>query len=476
MAEITKIKSGLLYSDDFKERSLLWTLSPGNKLDQLEFGDNGLIIHRDKDQYLSYTMREPERDYTCIVELDHPIKNLEDIAGVLLFSTPEDYAEAQSLFYSHRSQLMNGQVRESDILRAVYHIMESRYVRWSQSGEELEFIDMGEYCGTDFTSDEYKLIEAIVIDRIKKDTSFVMYDDNDINEVNNLPEQDISYVDALDTDLYKYIKFNKEGHIYNFYASTDRNKWIAFGTTDFDYNIQIGFFNYSNAEKEDVPLNIKVFKITDSQYIEIQNISPNYHIELVDYADEHVYFDSGSSIEEGVISRVDKTMIINTNTLGLPIHKGYIRVYKNDDYHETILKQFFEDGIDPGDKFALNYNLELYVEGHKIEVDDLFNLGTFSKVLDYVEFEIYNNDDDVDADNVIVSVAQYSEYYGGYKEVEIALQEDDFPASSLSYHKSITIPEITHKTGRKLYMRLKEDVAQTPYNAANAYRFKITIS
>jgi hypothetical protein len=70
MSNITKIKSGLLYLDDFKERSLLWTLSPGDRLEQLEFNDDGLTMHRSSD-YLSYTMKEPERDYTCILELDH---------------------------------------------------------------------------------------------------------------------------------------------------------------------------------------------------------------------------------------------------------------------------------------------------------------------------------------------------------------------------------------------------------------------
>ena len=153
-----------------------------------------------------------------------------------------------------------------------------------------------------------------------------------------------------------------------------------------------------------------------------------------------------------------------------------IYVYKNDDYEHTILKQFFDDGIIPGDKFALNYNLDLYVNGQKVEVDQLFSLGTFNKILDYIEFEIYNTDDDIDAENIVVSVAQYSEYYGGYKEVYIALYEEEVPVNQLNYRKSITIPSIIHSTGRRLYMRLNGNVAQTPYNAANAYRFKITIS
>ena len=77
MSNLVKTQDGLLFYDDFSDKSLMWTLSPSDA-NCLSFGDNGLrMIHNKK--YCSYTITEPAVDeYSCIVKLDHIPFNFDD--------------------------------------------------------------------------------------------------------------------------------------------------------------------------------------------------------------------------------------------------------------------------------------------------------------------------------------------------------------------------------------------------------------
>jgi hypothetical protein len=498
MSNITKIKSGLLYLDDFKERSLLWTLSPGDRLEQLEFNDNGLTMHRSND-YLSYTMKEPERDYTCILELDHIPNKKNEIAGIILLSTPEDYAECQSLRYERKSELINGRVSNAMVQLAVYEIMESRYIPYSVNDEEDNIDDLVfslAHSEVNVDSTEYKMLKSIVGNYIKN-KHFALFGEE--YEDTWMADFDDTYID---TEFYKYIKFNKIGHTYTFYASIDRKRWINVGTTSFTYLNEIGLFLYGRDKDEEsdilkevdpeleihddgeihdpdwecdkVQALFKRWIITDSNYIRFENIPSHYHVELTDDNDDHVYFDSGMEKYRYAVDRTENVLQVNTNTIGLPIRHGKIRIYKDNDYEHSVASEDFIDML-PGDSFALDYDIRLFVGDVEVTNDEVFDLGEFHKILDFVEFRIHNFSD-IDAENLTVSVAQYSEYYGGWREVMIAMYDESIPMDALEYHKSLFISELPATSGRRMYMRLKENTHQTAFKTSESYRFKITIT
>ena len=490
---IIKTKSGLLYSEDFSERSLLWTLSPGNRLEQLDFGNDGLTMHRSKD-YMSYTMKEPERDYTCIIELDHVPSKEDEIAGIIIFSTPEDYAECQSLLYKRKSELINGRVSDAMVKLAIYEIMENRYVPYTVNDEEediSELIYSLAHSQVNVESAEYQILKAIVANYIKH-KHFAMFGE-EYTGGSWSEDFDDSYIDV---DFYKYVKFNKVGHSYTFYASMDRENWITLGTTSFQYLNDIGFFIYGRDETEgpiivedeeigehelvdpdfdhdEVKALFKSFSITDNNYIRFENISQSYNVEVTDLLDNHVYFDSGMEKFMYVVSRKNKVLQVNTNTIGIPMKDCAIRIYKTDDYENTIAQQTF-DSIMPGDVFTLDYDIRLFVGDTEVTSDEVFNLGEFQKIIDFIEFRIHNFSD-IDAENITVSVSQYSEYYGGWREVMIAMYDEDIPMSSLEYHKSLLIPLLPGTTGKRMYMKLSENPIQSPFKASEEYRFRITV-
>lgn len=520
MSNITKIKSGLLYLDDFKERSLLWTLSPGDRLEQLEFNDNGLTMHRSSD-YLSYTMKEPERDYTCILELDHVPASKNEIAGIIILSTPEDYAECQSLLYTRKSELLNGKVSDAMVKLAVYEIMESRYIPYSVNDEEDDIDDLVfslAHSEVNVDSAEYKMLKSIVGNYIKN-KHFALFGEE--YEDTWMSDFDDTYID---TEFYKYIKFNKIGHTYTFYASIDRRRWINVGTTSFTYLNEIGLFIYGRDESDikegdsfhfmsedgyyivgsddlefrakdlfsiesvhpdgiiedpdwecdSVKATFKRWIITDSNYIRFENIPSHYHVELTDDNDDHVYFDSGMEKYRYAVDRTENVLQVNTNTIGLPIRHGKIRIYKDNDYEHSVASEDFIDML-PGDSFALDYDIRLFVGDVEVTNDEVFDLGEFHKILDFVEFRIHNFSD-IDAENLTVSVAQYSEYYGGWREVMIAMYDESIPMDALEYHKSLFISELPATSGKRMYMRLKENTHQTAFKTSESYRFKITIT
>ena len=60
MAKLNKTNSGLLFKDDFTEKTLMWTLSPSDA-NNVFFGDSGLQMKHNK-RYVTYTIVEPSVD------------------------------------------------------------------------------------------------------------------------------------------------------------------------------------------------------------------------------------------------------------------------------------------------------------------------------------------------------------------------------------------------------------------------------
>ena len=136
MSKLNKVNSGLLFFDDFSERTLMWTQSPSDT-NAVSFGDNGLqMLHNQK--YTTFTIVEPQADeYSCIVKLDHIPLNKVDIAGVIVMSNTREYAECQSFMATSPYDLNNSDQTE-DIKNMITELMtNANYVQWSLNDEDF---------------------------------------------------------------------------------------------------------------------------------------------------------------------------------------------------------------------------------------------------------------------------------------------------------------------------------------------------
>lgn len=439
MGALTKINNGLLFEDDFKEKTLMWTLSPSDGTN-LSFGDTGLQIKHSKD-YTSYTISEPVVDeYACIVQLVHVPQNENDIAGVIVLNTTKEYAECQSFMASSLSQLNNKDTYDKEFVNDVINsILDRDYVEYS--------IDNGRTIEENDTNSE---------------TEDTVEDFEDAGK------------DFVDT-LYKYIKFYKMKYKYIFYASPDGYTWIEVGNVKFTDSNVIGLFLHET-DNPDVIENshcyFNNFTVYKGKYITIEGISRLHEFELVDNAGKILL--RTDNIEYAyMISRVNKTTVINTTTLPVPIINGRIRVFEKNKYEETIAD--YELGnLYGGDTFNITDNIKLYINNNEVDPLELYDLGTFYNGSYYIEFRVHNHEE-YRLTNVKVKVICYSEYYSGEEEMSIALYDENKFQEELEYKKEIIIDEINPSEGRILYMKLTDYPVQDYYLTANSYRFKIVI-
>ena len=215
MAKLNKTNSGLLFKDDFTEKTLMWTLSPSDA-NNVFFGDSGLQMKHNK-RYVTYTIVEPSVDeYSCIVEIDHIPANYDDIAGVLVMSTVKDYAECQTFLATGPSELVNSEQVNLDIENMIKDAIADNVVTYSIDADNA--IDGNTQAPT----------SSAHIHGASVDT-------------------DAPFVDKI----YRYIKFTKNKYKYMFWASEDGNEWIEVGNVKFDNSGVIGFFIYGTEDKED---------------------------------------------------------------------------------------------------------------------------------------------------------------------------------------------------------------------------------
>ena len=437
MAKINKVNNGLIFYEDFSEKTLLWTLSPSNS-DCVSFGENGLQMKHTKD-YTTYTIVEPSIDeYSCIVELDHVPYNLKDIAGILVMSNTKEYAECQSFMALGPSEMTNAEIVNVDVERMVNNYLNDSYVQWSID-PELENDE------TTSTKETFK----------------------DVNTITELEYQDT---------LYKYIKFTKTKYKYVFYASNDAKTWIEIGNVKFADSGVIGFFIYGTDDEEILNNSHCFFKslaIYNNRYIKIHRVNRNLDMEIYD-EDGTILMRTDSSAFTNIISRSEDQCIINTMSMPMPIKNPTIKIYEKGNYEKLIGIYPLGECMYGGDEFILERDMKLFIENQEINSFNLYELGTFYNGSHYIKLDIYNNDE-YTFNDVKIRVLKYSEYYTGEEPIKIALFDESKHKKDLTYVKELIIDSIAPSEGRSIILKLTEKPTQNLYSVANDYRFKIFI-
>jgi hypothetical protein len=440
MSKINKTNSGLLFFDDFSEKTLMWTQSPSD-IDCLSFGDNGLQIQHNN-SYITYTIIEPDlEEYSCVVHLDHIPFDESDIAGVIVMSTAKDYAECQSYMAHEPSEIFNRDIPTTDeiniMINNILNDKMDNYVEYTINGE----------AGTIATVSEGD--EATVIST--KTENFV-------------------------DKLYKYIKFTKEKLKYRFLASTDGLEWIEVGNTTFVDAGVIGFFLHSTEAQEIVDNShcyFHTFAIYNSKYVVIDGIEDNHEFEIYDDSG-YIHMRSDDTMYAKSLSRSNKKCVINTTTMPTPIKNAQLRIFPHGKYKSTISNFSLGEDIYGGDMFTVERDIKLYINNQEIDPFELYDLGTFYRGSYFVKLDLYNNENYI-LNDVKVKVIKYSEYYGGEEEVAVALHDEDHVESELVYNKEVIIDSIAPSEGRSVYIKLIDRPIQDFYMTANSYRFKIII-
>lgn len=448
MSKLNKTISGLLFYDDFSERTLMWQLSPSDA-DCIRFGDKGLQILHNR-RYVTFTIPEPDLDeYSCIVELEHLPFNFDDTAGIIVLSSTKEYAECQTFLATGPSEIVNSNTLKDDI----------------------------------------RELMSQVLDESLNDTFVTYSSDDGVNAVTSRTSVGSSGSNSNEAagkfkdTVYRYIKFTKQKHKYMFWASEDSIKWIEVGNVKFDDSGVIGFFLYGTNNQKMIDNShcyFKNFALYNGRYITIDGITRKYEFEIFDESgitvlrtDDIAYY--------GIMSRSNTRTVINTVNMPMPLKNGKLRVFKKvDDKEETMDVFNLGETTYGGDGFTFERNLKIFIDQHEVISSELFDLGTFFRGNYYIKVDIMNCEDYV-VDDIKVRVIKYSEYYDGESDVMIALHDRytndaDLEYKDLEYKKELIIPEIEPSESKSIYIKLiDEDMNQGLYSVANDYRFKIMI-
>lgn len=441
MAKLNKTTSGLLYYDDFREKSLMWTLSPSNA-NNIAFEEGGLRMKHNK-RYASYTMVEPYlEEYSCIVHLDHIPVNYDDFAGVLIMSTVQQYAECQSYMATGPSELVNSESFKADIENIVSVILDdANYVKWAEDDDPI-------------------------------------YEPGISELPSRVPGSEIVNPAVFMDVKYNWIKFTKMKYKYIFWASVDGYSWIEIGSVVFSNSCQIGFFIYGT-EDEDILNNshcfFKSIALYNSKYMTFQGIDRSYDCEVIDDKN-NVIFRTDDTAHSYMISRSNKEILVNTLISPMPICNAKLRIYPKREYDNTLMTFDLGEKIYGGDVFSLERNIKLFIDNQEISTLELYDLGNFYTGNHYIKVDLYNAEDYILHD-IKVKVIRYSEYYGGEEEVVVATTPfgESRPAPDLEYKKEIVIDSIEPSQGRSFFMRLTDTPVQDFYMTAHSYRFKIIV-
>lgn len=436
MAKFNKTNDGLIFYDDFKEQSLMWTLSPSNS-NCIRFGESGLTMLHNR-MYCTYTIVEPStEEYSCIVEIDHIPYNFDDIGGIIIIANNKEYAECQSFLATGPSELGNSNTIITDIEEAVNKIASNSFVKWSVNNNDLNNVE-----------------DASV------NTNNI---DNDTGD---------TFVDTF----YKYIKFTKQKYKYIFWASEDAQTWFEVGNVKFESSGVIGFFLYSTEDEEIINnshFNVKSFALYSSKYITINGINRSYEFEIID-GDGNVILRTDNIMYQYMINRSSTSCLINTQTLPMPIKNATLRVYTHDNYENTINTYQFDNSIYGGDSYKLEYDIKLYIDNVELNSFNIYDLGELYNGNKYRIISIVNNEDYI-LSNIKIKIVKFSEYYGGEENIYIALKEDNLIENELDYKKEIIINGLQPSESKNIYVKLTNIPFQDNYLTANKYRFKIIV-
>lgn len=443
MSKLNKTSSGLIFKDDFTEKTLMWTLSPSDA-NNVFFGDNGLQMKHNK-RYVTYTIVEPSIDeYSCIVELDHIPANYNDIAGVLVMSTVKDYAECQTFLATGPSELVNSEQVNLDIENMIKDAIADNVVTYN-------IIDSNSTINSN--------------NNTQAPTSYTHIHGTSVNT-------DTPFVDKI----YRYIKFTKNKYKYMFWASEDGNEWIEIGNVKFDNSGVIGFFIYGTKDKEILDNShcfFKSFVLYNSKYITFEGIDRKYEVEIFD-ENGNIIMRTDDTKYMYSISRSNKQILFNSTSTSLPIKNGILRIFPKNNYEQTISQFNLGDEVYGGDGFTLERDIRLFIDKTELKATELYDLGTFYRGSYFVKIDVHNNEDYILHD-VTLKVLKYSEYYGGEEEIALALHLEGKSESELVYSKQVVIPEIKPSESKSVFMKLMDKPSQALFDTGNDYRFKILI-
>lgn len=441
MAKLNKTNSGLLFKDDFTEKTLMWTLSPSDA-NNVFFGDSGLQMKHNK-RYVTYTIVEPSVDeYSCIVKIDHIPANYDDIAGVLVMSTVKDYAECQTFLATGPSELVNSEQVNLDIENMIKDAIADNVVTYSINADNA--IDGNTQAPTSSSTH----IHGASVDT------------------------DAPFVDKI----YRYIKFTKNKYKYMFWASEDGNEWIEVGNVKFDNSGVIGFFIYGTEDKEILDNShcfFKSFVLYNSKYITFEGIDRKYEVEIFD-ENGNIIMRTDDTKYMYNINRSNKQILFNSTSTSLPIKNGILRIFPKNNYEQTISQFNLGEEVYGGDGFTLERDIRLFIDKTELKPTELYDLGTFYRGSYFVKIDVHNNEDYILHD-VTLKVLKYSEYYGGEEEIALALHLEGKSESELVYSKRVIIPEIKPSESKSVFMKLMDKPSQGLFDTGNAYRFKILI-
>ena len=440
MAKLNKTNSGLLFKDDFTEKTLMWTLSPSDA-NNVFFGDSGLQMKHNK-RYVTYTIVEPSMDeYSCIVKIDHIPANYDDIAGVLVMSTVKDYAECQTFLATGPSELVNSEQVNLDIENMIKDVIADNVVTYSIDADNT------------------------IDDNIQAPTSSAHIHGASV-------DTDAPFVDKI----YRYIKFTKNKYKYMFWASEDGNEWIEVGNVKFDNSGVIGFFIYGTEDKEILDNShcfFKSFVLYNSKYITFEGIDRKYEVEIFD-ENGNIIMRTDDTKYMYNINRSNKQILFNSTSTSLPIKNGILRIFPKNNYEQTISQFNLGEEVYGGDGFTLERDIRLFIDKTELKATELYDLGTFYRGSYFVKIDVHNNEDYILHD-VTLKVLKYSEYYGGEEEIALALHLEGKSESELVYSKRVIIPEIKPSESKSVFMKLMDKPSQGLFDTGNAYRFKILI-
>ena len=312
-------------------------------------------------------MQEPDDPYCLTVQLEHNPVNKNDIGGVIVLSKTDDYVECQTYLADAPSSIQNH-------ANNIKLDLDDIYVRYSFDGQD----ESGEESDSSFSDD------------------------------------DEGYVGYVDT-IYKFIRMLKYNNgMYQFYASSDGEDWIEVGSHTFfekQNKNSIGIFLYGTNDHQILKNGkfvVNEFSLFKNPYIIINGINFLYDFEIIDNFDNKVILRSDNP--NALINRNVNKIEINTNNLKLPIYNGKLRVYSKLSYEVTIAEYDLGDCTIGGDVFNINYDIKLFIDGEEVDKATIYDLGTLFINSFRKDIVIYNNED-IDIDNIKVSIIPYSEYY-----------------------------------------------------------------
>lgn len=429
MAQINKIKSGLLLYEDFAQSSLIWTPSP-NGYENIEYdGVNGLrLIHSTK--YKTITIEEPQKNYSFVCELNHIPIDAKDIGGVIIMSNDTFYAECQSYVATKPSYLVNHNQTEQQIITFVNAMLEQyskTLVRYSVTD------DTGTYP------------EPIDID-------------------NGTPDTPVDFVDSM----YPYIKVSKLNEIYTFWASIDKKNWIEVGNTEVVDSNRIGFFLYSYDTISQEIINnshfyVKSMMLYDNNYVTIENIKENQVLELRNHEGLLICDTNSPNVK-----RVNNKIIIDTTLLEIPYKNLTLKVLQN----KNIIYEYNIPELVGGDIYSYGYSIKLSINEIEINQEELFDLGVFYHNNQTIRLDIYNQEL-YDLENLKITITSYSVYYGGNETIGVSLYDE--AEINNNFSDSVIIPLIKPTEGKSVLLKLTDKIMQDFYKKAGEYRFKINI-